>query len=56
MSEQKTYLGDGVYAEFDGYHVVLTVENGVMTTARIFLEPDVLGRLNAFAENCKGEE
>ena len=24
----KQYLGDSVYAQFDGYHVILTTENG----------------------------
>lgn len=41
---EKTYLGDSVYAEFDGFGVVLTTENGLPTdpSNKIFLEPDVL--------------
>lgn len=36
----KTYLGDGCYADFDGYHVKLTTENGIRTTNVIFLDVD----------------
>lgn len=41
VPESKLYLGDGVYAEFDGYAIVLTTENGIATTNRIVLEPEV---------------
>ncbi len=39
----KAYLGDGVYADFDGYALLLTTENGVTVTNTIYLEPDVIG-------------
>lgn len=37
----KTYLGDSVYADFDGFAFVLTTENGLPTdpSNRIVLEP-----------------
>jgi hypothetical protein len=38
---EKTYLGDGVYAESDGYHLILTTNNGIRDTSTIFLDPDV---------------
>lgn len=38
----KTYLGDAVYFDFDGYHVVLTTEDGIQATNRILLEPQVI--------------
>lgn len=37
----KTYIGDGAYAEFDGYSIVLTTENGISIQNRIVLEPEV---------------
>ena len=41
---QDTYLGDGVYASFDGYHVWLDLR--VQNPAnRIALEPEVLDAL-----------
>ena len=45
----KTYLGDGVYAEFDGFGIVLTTENGSpIPTNTIYLEPSVLQALYSF--------
>ena len=39
---QKIYLGDGVYLFYDGYHYVLTTENGIETSNVIYLEPAVV--------------
>lgn len=47
----KRYIGDGVYASFDGYHVWLTTENGYRVTNRIALEPPVLAALNRYVED-----
>jgi hypothetical protein len=41
-------LGDGVYASFDGFQIVLTAENGAETTNRIYLDSDVIGALIRF--------
>lgn len=38
----KDYLGDGAYVEFDGYHFVLTAENGIRATDTVALEPGAL--------------
>mgnify|MGYP001576714575 CR=1 FL=1 len=43
------YLGDGVYASFDGYHVILDLR-GQDTTTRIALEPPVLHALNEYVK------
>lgn len=46
--ENKTYLGDGVYSQYDGYHIVLTTENGTPTpTNTILLDPSVVVNLIA---------
>ena len=42
MHEHKVYLGDGAYADFDGYHIVLTTSNGIENTNTICLEPAVV--------------
>jgi len=47
----KTYLGDGAYAEFDGYGISITAENGVSTTNRIYLEPEVYIALTEFVDS-----
>ena len=45
----KEYLGDSVYAEFDGYGITLTTDNGLGPSNTIFLDPEVLTALNQFA-------
>lgn len=57
MSE-KTYLGDSVYATFDGYHIILTTENGMPDdpSNRIALEPAVLASLSAYKRECFNEQ
>jgi len=44
----KTYLGDSVYAEFDGYYIILTTENGNGPSNTIMLEPPVLTKLRDY--------
>ena len=39
MNNLKQYIGDGVYADFDGYAITLTTEDGIRTTNTIVLEP-----------------
>jgi hypothetical protein len=41
----KEHLGDAVFVDHDGYHVVLTTEDGVQTTNRIYLDPGVFTAL-----------
>lgn len=45
----KVYLGDGAYAEYDGFGIILTTEDGVSISNRIVLEPDMINRLIQFA-------
>jgi len=49
----KVYLGDGAYARFDGYALILTTEDGVETTNEIVLEPQVVMGFFAFVEKLK---
>lgn len=51
----KSYLGDSVYAEFDGFGIVLTTENGMGASNTIVLEPEVLRALNEFHERIQRE-
>lgn len=46
----KTYLGDSVYAEFDGYNIVLTTEGGFGASNMIVLEREVVERLVRYIE------
>ncbi len=54
MSEEPLYLGDGVYATFDGYRIKLTAN--VLTTDTIYLEPQVMSALKRFADRCYSPE
>jgi hypothetical protein len=46
------YLGDGVYASFDGYHIILDLREQDSTT-RIALEPAVLKWLDRYRQNVR---
>ena len=52
---EKTYLGYGVYADFDGHHIVLTTEDGIETTNTIFLDSEIYGALQAFETRLRLE-
>lgn len=53
MSQFKDYLGDSVYADWDGYAITLTTENGFGPSNRIVLEPDILRALDRYKERIK---
>lgn len=50
----KRYLGDSVYADFNGFHIVLTTENGVEISNTIFLELEVFEELKRFVNDLTG--
>lgn len=45
---QKTYLGDAIYAEYDGHFVTLTTSDGMFDTNTIHLDPEVQTALAQF--------
>jgi hypothetical protein len=51
MPEEEAYLGDGLYASFDGHHIKLRAPryDGDHT---VFLAVDVFQQLHLFALNC----
>lgn len=55
MNTSKQYLGDSVYADFDGYGIVLTTENGYPDDPRnrIVLEPEVLVAFERYVASLK---
>lgn len=46
----KAYIGDGVYADLDGFAVVLTTEDGISVQNRIVLEPEIVESLLLWLE------
>lgn len=49
----KTYLGDSVYVEFDGFGLTLTTENGIGASNTIYLEPGIFDALTDYVEHLK---
>jgi hypothetical protein len=49
----KEHLGDGAYAEYDGYGIVITAENGIVATDTVYLEPSVLKNLDRYRSQIK---
>lgn len=55
--QEKTYLGDGVYAGHDGYHIVLWLEyGGSYGTDAIALDPVVLAALDRYRNRITDSE
>lgn len=52
---RKQYVGDGVYLSYDGFHFVLTTENGISVQNEIFLDPQVTDTLIKIIETRKKE-
>jgi len=53
MSDLKDYLGDSVYADWDGCGIVLTTENGFGASNTICLEPQVLAAFNRYVKRLE---
>ncbi len=51
--QTEMYLGDAVYASFDGYQIKLRTSNGEHTTNEIVLEPGTLEIFDLFREQLK---
>lgn len=59
MSDEKRqpeYLGDGLYADFDGQTVRLFASNGVSTSNEVFLEADSLAALLRYLVRVKTQQ
>lgn len=54
MTSMAVYLGDSVYANFDGFHVRLFTDNGMGPKNEIFLEDQVLNKLFEFVGKVYG--
>ena len=50
---EPVYLGDGLYAQFDGFQIELYASNGVMKTNKVYLEPSVLNAFLRYVEDLK---
>ena len=48
-TDKLEYLGDGLYAKFDGYHIVLMANDTEDPSDTVYLEYDVYLALKKFA-------
>ncbi len=53
---EKRYIGDAVYVDYDGYHIVLTTSDGLRNTNTIYLEPGVWNQLSDWTKELKHEQ
>ena len=51
MTEQPRYIGDGVFASFDGYHVVLKTGNPNNPDDTIHLDDKTMAALMVYASD-----
>ena len=49
-AQDPVYLGDGLYAVFDGYQIELYASNGIQKTNRVYLDPSVCDSFLSFVE------
>jgi hypothetical protein len=56
MKMDKVYLGDGVYAIYDGFHILLYTDEGYGPTNQIALEDSVFYALLDFAKKIEWME
>ena len=54
MNEENVYLGDGVYASFDGYQIWLAVNHH--ENKQVALEPRVVDALMAYSAQLRSKE
>lgn len=50
---KEVYLGDGAYAKWDGFTLLVYTSNGVETLNRVYLEADGIATLKAFLGKIK---
>lgn len=55
MPEKVTYLGDGLYAFFDGYQIQLRANHHEHPTNTVYLDSEVLNNFLKFVESLKRE-
>lgn len=55
MKNEPTYLGDSVYANFDGELIEIFTFNGVAVGQQIYLEPEVLKNFLSYVGGSKND-
>lgn len=50
---EPTFLGDGIYVEFDGVHIKLTTSDGIIDTNTIYLDNSVMISFETWVKEFK---
>ncbi len=50
-----TYLGDGLYAKFDGFQIELYASNGITVSNRVFLDDTTTAAFLRWLDRLKKE-
>jgi hypothetical protein len=48
-----SYLGDGLYASFDGWQIELYASNGIQKTSSVFLDSDTLAAFLKYVDRLQ---
>jgi hypothetical protein len=56
MTDKEVYLGDGLYASFDGFMFKLRAPQDTIGDQTVYLEPEVLKSLMRYAKAIYKEE
>ena len=51
----KTYLGDGLYAAWDGEYIILSAENGIRATDTVYLDAETWAELVDYIDRLKAK-
>lgn len=54
MKSERVYLGDGLYAEDDGFQIGVYANNGIADYSEVFFDPEVLDSFFIFIEKSRG--
>lgn len=50
---KRTYLGDGLFASYDGYQITLAASNGIEDTNVVYLEPGAVASFEAYLKELR---
>jgi len=54
--DDDVYLGDGLYAAFDGYQIELYASNGINKTNQVYLDSHVLAAFLKYVEALEKQQ
>lgn len=56
MQIKKEYLGDGLYAEFNGYQITLKANDPISPSDVVYMDEDVIASFIRFVDSIKEDK